>query len=316
MAATVALTALGGLTEASLPKVREFQRQQRYPGSESDSEHCIEGTIGKSPASRNGINPSTSLEKRDSVIFSWNTRLLLSVVAVILVFSVESAFAQIDPTRLIDRSSSGSYLVSKNQLLTPGKAVQAAERAHKDIMGGHLESAQKEITRALDIAPHFGAAEALQGGVFLQAANYEEAAKFFQKAMDDDPALGAAYVGLGMVLIQQKRFQLALSQLDHAEALLPGAWLVHFAKAWDYLDLGNTEAALKQVDSAERIAGKDPEKRSGAFYLRALASLNMKDIDRAREYFAETVAGNPNGEYAALAKKTLERIQPLLAAGR
>lgn len=284
MAATIALRDCGGLSGTSFPKVRALDDQQRHPEAKTSSDRCFLAA-----------------------------RLLLPVAVVILVCSAPSAFAQFDSTKLVDPGPSGSYLVSKNQLLAPDKAVRATERAHKDMMSGHLESAQKQITRALEIAPHFGVAEALQGGVYLQAENFEEAAKFFQGAMDDDPALGAAHVGMGVIMMRQRRFQLALSQLDRAEALLPGAWFVHFAKAWDYLDLGNNEAALKQVEFAERIAGTDREKRSGASYLRAVMYIYMKDMDHAREYLAEAVARDPNGDYAPLAKKELERLRPLLA---
>jgi tetratricopeptide (TPR) repeat protein len=233
-----------------------------------------------------------------------------------LICSADSLFSQIDPAQLIDRSRSRPPTVSRNQLLAPGKALRAIERARKDVISGHLESAQKEITRALDIAPHYAAAKAMQGGIDLETGNYDEAANSFQEAMDDDPALGGAYVGMAVALIHQQRFQAALPLLDRAEGLLPGAWFVHFAKAWAQLELGNTEAALKQADFAERMAGGDPEKRSGVFYLRAMVSIHINDTDGASEYLAQAVACGRGGEYAVLATRELERIQPLLAANR
>jgi tetratricopeptide (TPR) repeat protein len=134
--------------------------------------------------------------------------------------------------------------------------------------------------------------------------------------MDDDPALGGAYVGMAVVLIHQKRFQAALPVLDRAEGLMPGAWFVHFAKAWTHLELGNTEASLKQADYAEQIAGTNSEERSGVSYLRAMLCIHMNDMGTAREYLAEAVARDSGGDYAALAKRELERLQPLLAASR
>ena len=235
--------------------------------------------------------------------------------ALLLICSVGSSFAQTDPTQFIDRDSSRPQTVSKNQLLAPDKALRAMERARKDIIHGRLESAQKEITRALDIAPHFGVAKALQGAIDLETGNYERAESIFQQAVGDDPGLGGAYVGMAVVLIHQKRFQASLPLLDRAEGLLPGAWFVHFAKAWTHLELGDVEAALKQAEIAERIAG-DSEKRSGVSYLRAMVSIHMNDIDTAREHLAEAVARDRGGDYAVLAKRELERLQPLLAASR
>ena len=45
---------------------------------------------------------------------------------------------------------------------TPGKAWHAIERAKKDVAAGHLDIAQREIARALEIAPHFGVAKVMQ----------------------------------------------------------------------------------------------------------------------------------------------------------
>jgi len=81
------------------------------------------------------------------------------------------------------------------------------------------------------------------------------------------------------------------------------------------LNLGNTEATLNQAMIAERIA-RDSEQRSGASYLRALLAIHLDDSDTARKYLSETVARNPGGQYAALAKKKLEQLQPLLNASR
>jgi tetratricopeptide (TPR) repeat protein len=194
--------------------------------------------------------------------------------------------------------------------------VSAIQRAQKDFVRGHLESAQKEIARALDIAPHFAVAKVMQGALDLQAENYDKAATLFQQAIDDDPALGGAYAGMSVILLHQGRFQEALSLLDRAEGLLPGAWFVHFAKAWAQMETGNAEAALKQADCAERTAGADSEKRSGVSYLRAMVSIHANDLDAARHQLSEAVSRDARGQYASLAKREIERLQPVLAASR
>jgi len=243
-------------------------------------------------------------------------RVFLLIGALVLIFSVGSSSAQIDPTQFIDRSSSGPQTISRNQLLAPGKAWHAIERAQKELVAGHPDMAQREIARALGFAPHFGVAKVMQGAIDLETRNEEGARTLFQQAIDDDPVLGGAYAGMAVVLIRQGRFQAALPLLDRAEGLLPGAWFVQFAKGWAELELGDAGAALKQADAAERIAGMDPEKRSGVSYLRAMVSLHLNDINAAQERLAETVARDRACEYAALAKRELERLQPLLAGKR
>ena len=260
------------------------------------------------------IKTARCSEIRDRLYAFRTTTVLLPLGALLVTCSAGSLFAQINPVQLMDRNSSSPQIVSRNQLLAPVKASRAIDRAHKDILDGHLDSAQKEINRAIDIAPHFAAAKVLQGAIDLETKNYERATNFFQQAIDDDPALGGAYVGMAMVLIHQGRFQAALPLLEHAEGLLPGAWFVRFAEAWAHLELGNTEAALKQADYAERMAGTDSEKRSGVSYLRAMVFTHINDMDTARLQLAEAVALGHGCEYAALAQRELERLQPLLAA--
>ena len=243
-------------------------------------------------------------------------RILLPMGALLLSCSTETLFAQVNPGRLIDRSSSSMATVSKNQLLAPSKALRAINRARADIVDGHLESAQREITRALDIAPHFAVAKVLQGAIDIETEHYEAARTLFQEAIDDDPALGGAYVGMAVALIHERRFQAALPLLDRAEGLLPGAWFVPFSKGWAQLELGNTEAALKQAEFAERIAGTEAEKRSGVSYLRAMVCIHLNDVATARDYLTEAVERDRGGQYAVLANKEMERLQPLMAAGR
>jgi len=251
---------------------------------------------------------------RDHMDASRTKRVLLPLGALLLICSVGSSFGQIDSAQLIDRNLSKPQTVSRNQLLAPGKALRAVKRAYKDIAAGHFEAAQKEIGRALDIAPHYAVAKVMQGAINLENKNYEGATAFFQQAIDDDPGLGGAYVGMAVILIHQQRCQAALPLLDRAEGLLPGAWFVHFVKAWAELKTGNSEVALKQSDIAEGLAGADSNRRSGVSYLRALAFIRMNDLETARRHLAETVARDPGGDYAPLAKRELERLQPLLAA--
>jgi tetratricopeptide (TPR) repeat protein len=195
-------------------------------------------------------------------LLSFRTKkILMSIGALLLICSAVTLFAQIDPGQFINGNLAGMSTVSRNQLLAPGKALQAVKRARADFAGGHLESARKEIARALDIAPHFAVAKVMKGAMDIETGEYDEATILFQEAIDEDPALGGAYVGMAVALIHERQFQAALPLLDRAEGLLPGAWFVRFAKAWAQMELGKTDAALKQADLAERLAGRGRGKK-------------------------------------------------------
>jgi tetratricopeptide (TPR) repeat protein len=238
-------------------------------------------------------------------------RWFLTVVAVLLlVWIAEPGLSQVAPKQFADQSFRAQQLVSKNQLLTPKKALKATARAREDLLSGREESARKEIQRALDISPHCGLALSLQGVVSYQDKDYAEASRAFQRSIEEDPTLGAAYVGLGAVLIIQRRFREALIPLDRAVALLPDSWFAHYETALAHLGLGEAVSGLKEIADGEHLAGDDAERRSGFAYLRALANMQLKDSGTAKESLQQAVKCSPNGAYATLAQKRLEQLSP------
>jgi Flp pilus assembly protein TadD len=245
------------------------------------------------------------------------TRKALFIMGALLsILSAASLFAQINSAQLIDRNPSGPSTVSRNQLLAPGKAQRGVERAQKEIIAGHFESAKNELARVLRVAPHYAVAKVLLGAIAVESKDFVGAATSFQQAINDDPGLGAAYVGMAVVMMRQGQFQASLPVLDRAEGLLPEDWFVRFAKGWAHLELGNTADAVKQAACAEQMAGTDSNKRAGVSYLRAMIYIRMNDFQTAREQLASAAAGTPDGEYTALAQAQLGRLQPLLTAMR
>jgi len=226
----------------------------------------------------------------------------------LLIFSAGAALAQGSLTPFVGADSTTQALVSTNQLLTPRKALLATERAREDITRGRFAVAQKELARALDIAPHCALALNLQGVIEMEAGDYKKGGERFQQAIDGDPTLGAAYLGMGMALIAQARYKDSLIPLDRAAALLPSAWFVYFEEALAHMRLGETQAAFQQAALADQFTGTDPLKISGVSYLRAIVYLKLNDPGSARTYLAEAVARDPNGYYAMLAKRDLERL--------
>ena len=225
-----------------------------------------------------------------------------------LLSSAEVALAQASLTQIVAAKLPKQYLVSTNQLLTPEKALRATARAHDDLQHGRLAAAQREIARALDIAPHCAVALDVQGGIYVQNGDYQRSADSFQQAIDADPTLGSAYLGMAESLMAQNRYKDAQIPLDRAEALLPSAWLVHYEAALAHIHLGEIQAAFRQTALADQFTGNDPYKRSGASYLRAMVYLKLRDSGNAKVYLKETVALEPNGYYSMLAKKGLEQL--------
>lgn len=217
-----------------------------------------------------------------------------------------------DASRLIARDLPNQNTVSTNQLLTPRKALQATQRARIHLIAGRVDQAQREIARVLDISPRCAVALDIQGAIHFQTGDVEGAAKDFHEAVDTDPTLGSAQLGLAMSLIARDRLEDALEPLDRAASLLPNSWLVHFEEAVTRLGLGDADAALRQINYAERFTAGNPEQRSATVYVRGMAYVRLRDHDNAKKYLEDAVALDPNGFYAVGALKRLEQLNLLL----
>ena len=260
------------------------------------------------------INGSTRSTFSGALNYEFNSRLkrishLLG--AALLVFAAGVAYPQIDSTTLPDGHSPAQQVISKNQLLTPEKARKAMDRAREQFFHGRYESAQREIQRALDICPYCAWAHTFQGALYLQGGNLPEAARSFQRAIDQDPALGAAYLGIGMVCNAQGRFKDALVPLDRAAPYIPSSWLLYFQSSWAHLGIGELSAGLKDLARAQGLTASDPQKLSADAYLHGVVQSQLKDYEGARHFLEEAVKREPNGTFATLAKKRLQRLAPL-----
>jgi tetratricopeptide (TPR) repeat protein len=238
-------------------------------------------------------------------------RVLIAMVVVSTTILATDVLAQGSSSRSLARNLSGDNTVSTNQLLTPSKALQAAQRARNHLMAGHIDQAQKEITHALDISSHCGLALNIQGVIHLETRQFEDAGEDFHEAIQADPEFGSAYLGLGTSVIAQHRLEEALEPLDRAARLLPGSWFIYFEAALTHLGLGDTEAAIKQISYAERFIEMDPERKSGTAFMRGMIYINLSDVDRGTKYLEDAVAFDPNGVYAAVALRRLEQLRPI-----
>jgi len=232
-----------------------------------------------------------------------------------MIWFSESAATQADLPGLLSHPSSTSGTVSVNQLLSSDKSLRTVSRAREFLIDGHIDKAQKEITKVLQASPNCALAFDIQGVIHLRAGNFDDAANEFQKTIDLDPTVGQAYVGLGIILMSRHRFKEALVPLDRARSFLPTTWLVYFESAIANLQLGDIQSTLKQVEYAEKLAA-DPEKRSATAYVRALISIKLRDFESATRNMDETIKIDPAGSYAELARARIEQIKPLLQTGK
>lgn len=257
---------------------------------------------------QNKRRSSYGCELMRNVQINWFCALLV----IPFVWTVKPCLSQVTPNQIPVQNIWSQYLVSKNQLLTPEKALKATDRAREDLWKGRKESARKEVQRALAVAPHCALALNLQGIMGLEDRDYTEAVHAFQQSINEDPTLGPAYLGLGIAFAAEGRFREALIPLDRAAALLPGSWITYFETALARLGLHESLTGLRQIAYAERFAGADVQKISAVAYLRGVAYLQLNDLSSAKEFLLQAVQRDPNGTYAVLAQRSLNSLIRLI----
>jgi tetratricopeptide (TPR) repeat protein len=243
-----------------------------------------------------------------------NRQVLLTALAIGLVGFSEYASAQADLPGPLSYPSSTSNTVSVNQLLGSNKSLRSVSRAHRLLIDGRLDQAQKEITKALHESPNCALAIDIQGLIHYGAGNFDDAAIEFQKTIDLDPTIGQPYVGLGMILISRSRFKEALVPLDRARSILPTTWLVYFETAVADLQLGDIPSALKQISYAENLAAPDSDMRSATAYVQALVSIKQQDYENATRHLQDVINFDPAGSYKKRAQAKIDQIKSLLNA--
>jgi hypothetical protein len=73
---------------------------------------------------------------------------LIAIVVVAIASLSTDVLAQRGSSPLLSRNLSDENTVSTNQLLTPSKALHAAQRARNHLITGRIDQAQKEVTSA------------------------------------------------------------------------------------------------------------------------------------------------------------------------
>jgi tetratricopeptide (TPR) repeat protein len=118
---------------------------------------------------------------------------------------------------------------------------------------GDLDSAIREFTRVVQLAPSLPAAHVNLGAVYLQKKKYAEAVTSLQRAIELNPDLPGAHGMLGTALLAQGFARDAVSHLEKAEAVdLLGVALLESGRVRDAIE--HLEAALlKRPDDPDLL---------------------------------------------------------------
>lgn len=186
------------------------------------------------------------------------------------------------------------------QDLAPTEAKWPYLLAHLRKSRGEPAKAIADLTRVVELSPNDVAGLVWLGRMYMDQGEAEKADPLFVRARDAAPGTVAALLGLGQTALARKDFSAAISVLEEALRVDPGAASLHSPLAMAYRGLGDrsrAEAHLREWRNTEVLV-PDPVRleldlalqSSLSFELRGVRALEARDFKAAADFFRQGVA--------------------------
>jgi len=201
--------------------------------------------------------------------------------------------------------------ISVAQYRVPDKAREEFNKAHENLEKGHLEDANRHLTRALELYPDYADALTLRGILALDHKQTEAAIADLDHAIKSDGSYALAYMVMGSALNQESKYDLAIQSLQRGESLAPDYWQAYFEMGKSYIGKGDYPAALAQLDRARTLAGAEYPLIE---FLRAHTLLEMKQYADAVLALQSYLQREPQSANSDKARRMLEQAQGQIAA--
>lgn len=205
-----------------------------------------------------------------------------------------------------DAASGTMATVSVAEMKVPAKAQNSLREAQKKFEKRKLDDARKELAKALDIYPQYGAALTLRGIINLEQGKMDDGRNDLEAALKHDPNYGLTYFALGTVYNSSGHFDDAIRTLDRGISLMPNSWQPQYEMARAYLGKGQFDLALEHVVRAERLA---PKVFAPVYLVKAHALLGMRNYGDAISELERYLAAEPNGANAVQARQELNNVK-------
>ncbi|MDH3787836.1 MAG: M48 family metalloprotease [Xanthomonadales bacterium] len=128
-------------------------------------------------------------------------------------------------------------------------AYEAYDSAKKAVADDQLDNAQIQLNRAMAIEPRESLFHDLQGDIYALNKQPEQALASYNKAIDANPGFFYGYLRSGQVAYHLDRKELARSNLDRSQQLMPTAE-AHYLLGMLDKDQGNMTAAMEHFKAA------------------------------------------------------------------
>ena len=191
----------------------------------------------------------------------------------------------------------------------PAKAAVEFEKGKAALLSAHnLDEGIAHLEKAITIYPKYSAALLLLGTAYMDRGQWDKGEATLVQVLAIEPRATAAHLALGELYLNQRNFSESEKELLSAIALDPKSSLGHLTLGRVYYEQDDLVRAGRQVGTALQI---EPRLARGHL-LAGNILLRARQLKNALAEFEEYLRIEPNGQYAAEATKTIEKIRSAL----
>jgi tetratricopeptide (TPR) repeat protein len=141
------------------------------------------------------------------------------------------------------------------QFVLSPQAEKEAQKGAEDLDSGKIQSAQKHLSKALEMAPGNPYVNYLEGMRFLLNGELPAAKPYLEKSVSTDGRQVPALIALGSLRFQQGDYAGAIQVLATAARLDASKWKVHSMLAGSYLKEKDFEHSREQAEQSLASGG-------------------------------------------------------------
>jgi Tfp pilus assembly protein PilF len=145
------------------------------------------------------------------------------------------------------------HSVTATELKIPERALRDYADAQRDLEKHDVESAEKHLEHAVDLAPQFATAWNNLGTIAYQTHRFPLAEQRFRQSLKVDPTSYEPLVNLGGVLVTLHKLDEALEVNVHASMTRPNDALANSQLGMTYFELGQFDSAVKYLERARKL---------------------------------------------------------------
>jgi Tfp pilus assembly protein PilF len=198
------------------------------------------------------------------------------------------------------------HVTTLKQLAIPERARREYEDAQHDLEKHDVESAEKRLEHAVELAPGFAGAWNNLGTIAYQTRRFPLAEQRFREALKQDPSAYEPLVNLGGVLVTQHKLDEALEVNVHCTLIRPTDALAESQLGMTYFELGQFDHAVKHLERARTL---DPTHFSHPQLFLAEIHMRRGDKRAAADVLEEFIQHHPDYPQAAKVRESIVELR-------